>query len=104
MNDLVEFLHRRLNDDRAAIAGSLAQFNMIEPFDPERLRADIDAKVRIIDLHQPMRIHPDAMDPRQRCAECGDTRGRMRIWPCPTLLAVAQVYADHPDFDPEWKL
>jgi len=23
-------------------------------------------------------------------------------WPCPTVRALASVYSDHPDYDPEW--
>lgn len=29
---------------------------------------------------------------------------REAVWPCPDLLNLAAVYADHPDFKPEWRV
>jgi hypothetical protein len=72
--------------------------------DPGRVLAEVEAKRRIIEEHLPMQIHLEAVDKTPRCNQCGDSRGRFRTYPCPTLRLLAQPYADHPDFDPDWRL
>lgn len=58
---------------------------------PARVLAECEAKRRIVEEHGV--IDPcDAHDPMTGRAE-----------PCPTLLDLASVYADHPDFDPAWR-
>jgi hypothetical protein len=58
----------------------------------ERWAAEIDAKRRIVVLHQS--VKPVFGRPVCMC-EGKD--------PCPTLAALALPYADHPDFQPEWR-
>jgi hypothetical protein len=69
---------------------------------PSRVLAEVEAKRRIIDLHQPsppvaavVSLH-GPIDPI--CA------ADALIYPCDTIKALALPYADHPDFDPAWKL
>ena len=45
-------------------------------------------------------------DERRVLAECAAKRAILRLpvrYPCPTLRILAEVYADHPDYLPEWK-
>jgi hypothetical protein len=56
--------------------------------DPARVLADVAAKRRIMLEHSPS---------SQGICECSAP------WPCPTLRALAAVYADHPDYDPAWQ-
>lgn len=52
---------------------------------------EVEAKRRLIE------IHGGGSDP------C-DTHGPdLRSIPCDTLLLLAVLYADHPDYRPEWK-
>lgn len=64
---------------------------------PARVLAECEAKRRIVELHS-----GDA-------EWCGWTQGGDGTHAdmgddCDTLLALAQPYADHPDFDPAWRL
>lgn len=76
--------------------------------DPARVLAECEAKRRIIELHHPK--EPDGCDAWNdgRCIVCvkfhADMDCEQMAYPCPTIRALAQPYADHPDFDPEWKL
>jgi hypothetical protein len=67
---------------------------------PDRVLADSQAKRYIVELHQRCNVHDRPGDECDTCQRCGDGS----IWPCDTLLAVASVYADHPDFDQAWRL
>jgi hypothetical protein len=60
----------------------------------DRVLAECEAKRRIVELHS-------------RDHECPAAIGiwdALDIDPCPTLLVLAQPYADHPDFRDEWRL
>lgn len=45
-----------------------------------------------------------------RCTECGGytivagygDRGYQKSWPCPTILLLAAIWSDHPDYDAAW--
>jgi hypothetical protein len=37
------------------------------------------------------------------CEMCGSVDDSPVEWPCETLLALASVYADHPDYRDEWR-
>ncbi|WP_436702391.1 DUF6221 family protein [Nocardioides sp. BYT-33-1] len=67
--------------------------------DPNRVLAECEAKRRIIDEHPRCDVHDRPGAECDACQRCGDGS----IWPCDTLLALASVYADHPDFDPTWQ-
>lgn len=54
---------------------------------PGRVLAECKAKRAIVGLH------PEILT---ICQGCGES------YPCRTLMATAAVYADHPDYDPDW--
>lgn len=60
--------------------------------DPARVLAECEAKRQIIEWHDPAHDPCDAHD------------AEFKSIPCDTLKALAQPYADHPDFDPSWKV
>jgi hypothetical protein len=74
-------------DDGATIGDfSRESFVFVKHFGPDRVLADCEAKSRIINLHNP-------------CADWsyGDATT------CPELVALASVYADHPDYRDKWR-
>lgn len=84
MTDLVDFLRARLweGEEFARIAHLAARHR-------ERMLREVEAKRRILDLHQ-RGAFPD-------CRECGND------YPCVTVRLLALMYADHPDYDEEWR-
>ena len=69
----------------------------IARWDPARVLADVAAKRVIVEMHRPW--GGSLPDGTIDCQICG-----WRRFGCLTLLALAQPYADHPDFDPAWRL
>lgn len=67
------------------------------PFDPARVLALCEAHRRIVEWHEPYR-----MASLDYCSSCGDVP--QVDYPCPTLRALAVIYADHPDYRAEWAL
>jgi hypothetical protein len=68
--------------------------------DPARVLAEVAAKRAVVELHGA--VEPGKWRTVAACAQCGDARtyeSYMVEWPCPTLRALAQVYADHSDYD-----
>jgi hypothetical protein len=66
---------------------------------PSRVLADVEAKRRIVELHQRAEDVYDADGverPGKDCTGCWDE------YPCPTLRALASVYRDHPEFQEVW--
>jgi hypothetical protein len=63
--------------------------------------AECEAKRRIAVLHLPTASH-------RWCISCTHIDAlppnNVEAYPCRTLLALASVYADHPDFDPDWRI
>jgi hypothetical protein len=120
--DLAEFVKARLDEDAAAAidagggrweakdghvryAGSPPSANAVAPWtyeyaphiarhDPARVLREVKAKRAILADHEPVRH-----EGRMMCATC---LGGYTFWPCPTLLALAAVWRDHPDYDPAW--
>lgn len=79
LSDLVAFLRARLDEDeRYASYGGPT--NSWAP----RVRADVEAKRRMLDLW-------DRQDEAHECADQDTLRGLMAL-----------PYASHPDFDPTW--
>lgn len=66
---------------------------------PERMLAEITSKRTILALH------PNVND--GDCGLCahGPVFGGRNpsVWPCETILALAQPYAGHSDFSPRWR-
>ena len=124
MNDLVEFLRERLDEDATEIArhpvdGSAltdpdwdltATCEVNYPCSPyieigkDRALAEIDAKRRIIARHRPI-----ARAGYQACAQCRiawpESPNKLvgTLWPCPDLRDLAAVYASHPEYRDEWR-
>ena len=115
---LVEFLLQRLSEDEERADETHLADCVIDHIDsgrgcscviPARVLADVAAKRRIVDLHSPSAEFVPGHVPGRFCEACADwddenDEGQPPTvpWPCPTLLALASVHADHPDFDPAW--
>lgn len=74
--------------------------------DPARVLAEVDAKRRLLTVHQRDTSYSfsgcitcDAGD-----NSCGCMGGSAYDYPCETLRVLALPYADHPDYREEWKL
>lgn len=71
-----------------------------------RVLAECEAKRRIVELHSVASTYQGGT----YCAECqseeleGPWSRRDDLYPCPTLEALASVYADHPDYRDEWRI
>jgi hypothetical protein len=99
-------------------AGDLAQ-----RFDPARVLAECEAKRAIVELHRPapsasfhhgsntgsVAAWAAVTDPEEdleadaACETCGEFSEYAVPWPCQTLRLLALPYADHPDYDEEWR-
>ena len=104
MITIAEFLLARTAEDEAEAQGHLGAEYYTEGLWPEavakRVLAECDAKRAIMDIHR---------DRDGDCARCSDYAwfavldgGEHEEFPCPTIRALATVYADHPDYQPEW--
>jgi len=71
--------------------------------DPARVLADVAAKRAIVAEH---RCAGEFAPGVGYCSECGsgEPHEYPTRWPCATLRLLAASYADHPDFDPAWRL
>lgn len=94
MNDIVEFLKARLDEDEAraqhALNGDLDHLPTVEcrcgrrlhlGGDAVRVLREVEAKREILAFHEQRPVLTEA----------------------PMLLALAAVYADHPDYREEWR-
>jgi len=70
--------------------------------DPARVLREVDAKRKIVAMHEQAIAHKNGplLDYCQCQAEDGVVYGH---WPCETLAAVAAIYSDHPDYQHEWE-
>lgn len=101
---LVDFLLARIAEDEDGARGELsttAQSALgVQWLDlMRRVLAECEAKRRIVEDHPRCDVHDRPGDLCDACETCGDGS----IWPCPTLLHLTAVYADHPDFQEEWR-
>ncbi|MCT9092817.1 DUF6221 family protein [Streptomyces sp. ASQP_92] len=116
MDDLVQFLRDRLDEDAEAagtatpgpwhadggsvyathptdeVVSYTDSAEHIARHNPARVLADIEAKRQILDLH--------VAEPGQHPDFCGHDKHEL---PCPTLRLLALPYADHPDYREEWR-
>jgi hypothetical protein len=104
VRDLVAFVLARLDENEVNAQSSRGRWQrrvsngVLDGQDRgDRLRAGAR---RIIELHQP--LWPDEGEPS--CRVCGDPQLDMlrAPWPCLTVLAIAEQFADHPGFDRSW--
>ena len=121
---ITEFLLARIAEDEMA-AETQREMGRLSAKTLSRALAECEAKRRIVEVHQQssqevwLDIPDSAWSPeewssfrpdyyeRDACLCCADLAlmaNETREWPCRTLCALAAVYADHPDFDPEWAL
>jgi hypothetical protein len=102
MDDLVKFLRARF-DEREQNAACIHDTGCMEVRwdglcdcgEPERVRREVEAKRRIMALHD--RKH------HQCVAEDGPTQWHAKD-PCATLRLLVLPEADHPDYRQEWAL
>jgi hypothetical protein len=106
---LMEFLLARIAwDQRAVDAYDRAEENTSERMDDQtrrwvrRLDDECEAKRRILELHRPNDLYNDGV--HVICEECGDLDASPAPHPCYTLKWLALPYADHPDFQAEWRV
>ena len=77
--------------------------------DPARVLAECTALRAVLEIHAPVEVYrerPLACTTCVKADEGGDyvIDEPEAVWPCPTLRALASIWADHPDFDPTWRL
>lgn len=82
---------------KAGVAG-LAERLVAGCHDPARAVAECEAHRRIVELHTDGETDPDY----PWCETCSGEIHAVR-WPCPTLRALASIYADHPEFQEAWR-
>lgn len=104
MSDLVEFLLARIAEDETDVAAGVYTGDA-----HRRIKAECEAKRRIVEEHQPVDYSGLGMTSPGACCICGADLG-MGDWewvegsfPCATLRALALPYADHPDYRQEWR-
>lgn len=90
-------------------------------WDPARVLREVETKRRILDLHK-VNVEVEGAPPRFPHPHVRYQQGRVTYWcdrcdhdrdyghisgpdeGCPTLRLLAAPYADHPDFNPTWRL
>jgi hypothetical protein len=82
---LIEFVLARIAEDE-----EIVRLKGITGRRVERGQLECEAKRRIVELHR-------AKD-NGFCTHCNWK------WPCVTLRLLALPYADHPDYQPEWRV
>ena len=106
-----------LGDGTAAEATSFPQAEHIARHDPARVLREVAAKRRILFAHEPVLLRKgsgaDYYVTATVCRTCGGTDAlyddgtappdRPAAYPCPTLRLLALPYADHPDYQEEWR-
>lgn len=98
-------LYDSRDESLGVIRGSYAA-DHIARHDPARTLREVEAKRAILAEHGPANGRRDA----DRCRVCtaithtgmGHTDARRFRAPCPTLLILAAIYSDHPDYRQEW--
>jgi hypothetical protein len=120
MTDLFDFLEARITDDEAAIkeigepSTTTDAWSGVPPVGhPIRLLSELAAKRQILADHAP--DAQAALSPTVRpCRQCTASRDRARVtidWdvdarveaPCDTVRILGTVYADHPDYQEDWR-
>lgn len=103
-NDLVEFLRACLDDEHRDAEGkhdqyacdlsALLTFGDCSCGYPDKVRAEVDAARRIVELHKRFEGFVD-------CSSCGDVP--QVPYPCKTLRLLALPRANQPGYQEEWR-
>lgn len=78
--------------------------NHIARHDPARVLRQVEAMRRVVEEHRPTRrqvIDGDGMETVESYFLCDSD---MDMWPCDTLRALAAIWSDHADYDPDWRI
>lgn len=86
-----------LRDERAQAVLRPFLRGVLPPADLVRLAAEAAAKRRIVDLHH------EYLGVCTHCFQAAHDHHDRELWPCQTLRLLAQPYADHRDYDPDWR-
>ena len=106
--DLTAFLHARLDEDEAMVA---VPHIWPTTFQPARALREVEAKRAILEMyastlalveHPPVmpEDHPHAGKISAR--DYMDAKRELAVLK-PAVVALAAIYSDHPDYDPEWE-
>jgi len=122
--NITEFLEARITEDEAALERtgpfphSTHSADVVGTYRPDcpdclgvpsraRVLAECAAKRAILQLHEQYEVFD--LNPDGYCRECTDSGwdgfldGASAVdFPCPTVKAIATVYAGHPDYEPTW--
>ncbi|MFE4310619.1 DUF6221 family protein [Streptomyces sp. NPDC056891] len=125
-DDVAAFLHARLDEDAALASrcdadgcgqwsarGNTVDFCQMDLsgfhpaiarhvalHDPARVLRDVDAKRRVLARHQ---LSPASGDPELPWDNVDDCQYDGDRWPCSDLLDLALSYAEHPDYQEQWR-
>ncbi|MDO8149455.1 MULTISPECIES: DUF6221 family protein [unclassified Isoptericola] len=110
---LFEFLAERLGEDEISarevpsgrwpvVADDGLLTDYLTRLDPSRVLAEVEAKRRIVELHEPFIIGDLGETLCYRCGHGNESDPGAR-WPCLTVAALGTVYADHPDYEESWR-
>ena len=115
MDDLTAWLRQQLDDDeQAAVAAGHAShfydcsgecFDHHERWDDARVLAEVNAKRRILDEHQPIREPAPLAGRCERCHDLDDETagGTPVMHPCPTVRLLGLPFAAEPGYRAEWR-
>jgi hypothetical protein len=84
-------LGRGVHDDRPEVKEWIGLAN------PNRMLVWSGVRRRLVQLHTPDGERFEADETAPVCGGCGQPM------PCPTLMLLANLYADHPDFQEQWR-
>lgn len=106
MTDLVAFLRERLVEDEYIAWRARPDYFQLDTIGMFSAFGDARHVLR----HNPPRVLAEVASKRSILGEhligndrCDEYATSILDAPCPTILALAQPYADHPDFDPAWR-
>lgn len=105
---LTTFLEARIAEDEALADRVALDYPGAGDWESlkDRVLAECKAKRAIVEWHE-----STVREGEKFCAECGPPETEVYLYapgtmhyPCPTLRALASVYADHGDYRAEWAL
>lgn len=115
--NITEFLEARIAEDEAALEAVPVAAQQLDDFDfggtddylrftigYGRVIAECETKRAIVSEHASELHSNHGIRQAGGCARCNWDRelGWVRSGPCATLMSIAAVYANHPDYQQEW--